>query len=76
MYLTSPGSTDVDRGNREVRELRDRIQSLLPNSDVQVTKFLKDFEYVEKMVVESGTLENQNVQQDFVAEITIKGRGT
>jgi hypothetical protein len=46
---------------------------LLKDHKVEITKRLKDYEYVEEMVVETGDLERKDATQDFVAEITIKG---
>lgn len=73
MKMTYPSTADVDRGNQEVADLRGRIESLLPDYKTEVTKFLKDYEYTEDLVVEAGDLDKQDIQQDFVAEITIKG---
>lgn len=73
LKMTYPSTANVDRGNQEVEDLRGRLESLLPGDDVKVTKFLKDYEYTEGLIVETGDLDTQNIQQDFVAEITIKG---
>lgn len=73
MQMTYPSTTNIDKGNEEVRDLRGRLQGLLPGHKVEVTKFLKDYEYVEEIVVETGDVEKNDVKQDFVAEITIKG---
>ncbi len=73
MQMTYPSTTNIDRGNQEVSDLRARLQSLLPGHVVDVTKFLKDYEYVEEVVVETGDLEKNDMNQDFVAEITVKG---
>lgn len=73
MQMTYPSTTNIDKGNQEVKDLRGRLESLLPDHKVEVTKFLKDYEYVEEIVVETGDLETENVQQDFVAEILIQG---
>ncbi len=71
MQMTYPSTTDVDRGNKEVRDLRTRLERVLPGYRVVVSKFLKDYEYIEELVVETGDLNSINVQQDFIAEITI-----
>jgi hypothetical protein len=73
MQMTYPSTTDIDRGNQEVRDLQQRLKAALPGDDVTVTKFLKDYEYSEGIVVESGDLAREDVKQDFVAEIMIKG---
>lgn len=73
MQMTYPSTTDIDKGNQEVRDLSTRLQTILPDHTVKVTKFLKDYEYVEELVVETGDLEKQNLQQDFIAEIIIEG---
>lgn len=73
MQMTYPSTTDVDKGNKEVDDLRDRLRATLKDHTVEVTKRLKDYEYVQEIVVETGDLKKKNVTQDFVAEITIKG---
>ena len=73
MKMTYPSTADVDQGNQEVADLRGRLEGLLPSHEVEVTKFLKDYEYTEGLVVEAGDLDTQNIQQDFVAEVLVKG---
>jgi hypothetical protein len=73
LQMTYPSTTNIDIGNQEVRDLRGRLQTLLPDRKIEVTKFLKDYEYVEEIVVESGDLEKEDIQQDFIAEIKITG---
>lgn len=73
LKMTYPSTANVDTGNQEVADLRDRIEGLLPLHEVKVTKFLKDYEYTEGLVVETGDLETQNIQQDFVSEILVRG---
>ena len=73
MQMTYPSTTDIDKGNQEVRDLRDRLQQIMPDHETKVTKFLKDYEYVEELVVETGDVDTRDVQQDFVAEITVTG---
>jgi hypothetical protein len=73
LQMTYPSTTNIDSGNKEVGDLRGRLASLMPDNNVEVTKFLKDYEYVEEVVVETGDLKKTDVNQDFVAEISIKG---
>jgi hypothetical protein len=73
LKMTYPGTTDVDRGNQEVLDLSERLGKILPDHKVEITKLLKDYEYTEGLVVETGDLEDENLQQDFVAEIRIDG---
>ena len=73
LKMTYPSTADVDSGNKEVEDLRGRLSALLPDHDVVVTKFLKDYEYTEGLVVEAGDLDKNNIQQDFIAEVLIKG---
>jgi len=73
LKMTYPSTANVDTGNQEVADLRGRIESLLPLHEIKVTKFLKDYEYTEGLVVEAGDLDTQNIQQDFVAEILVRG---
>lgn len=71
--MTYPSTADVDKGNREVAKLRNRIKSLMPGNEVKVIKELQDFSYQEGIVSEAGDVDTQNAQQDFVAEIEITG---
>lgn len=73
MKITYPSTADIDKGNKEVEDLRGRIQSLLPDHEVKVSKLLQDYEYTEGLIVETGDLEKENVKQDFVAEIMVRG---
>jgi len=73
MQITYPSTTDIDKGNEEVRQLRSRLAARLPNHEVKVTKFLRDYQYVEEIVVETGDLEKEELKQDYVVEIQIKG---
>lgn len=73
LQLTYPSTTNIDKGNQEVNDLRDRLVKTLPDHKVEVTKLLKDYEYVEEIVVETGDLEKENLKQDFIAEIKIEG---
>ncbi len=73
MHMTYPSTTNIDKGNQEVRDLRDRLQVTFPAHTIEVTKFLKDYEYTEQIVVETGDLGKNDVAQDFVAEVSIKG---
>ncbi len=74
LRMLFPGATDIDAGNQEVRDLRDRIAASMPEHDVEVVKFLKDYEYTEQVVVNAGAVEERDVSQDFVSEIVIRGR--
>ena len=74
LIMNYPGTTDVDIGNQEVRDLQKRLQLFLPRYDVEVTKYLKDYGYIDEVVVENQNIENQDVTQDFVAEIRIRSK--
>lgn len=72
--VTYPSTADVIKGNQEITLLRDRVQQRLPQGyEATVTKLLKDYQYVEEITVETGNVQSKEVEQDFVAEITIKG---
>lgn len=73
LQMTYPSTTDIERGNSEVQGLSDRLSQTLKGYDVEVTKLLKDYEYTEGLVVETGDLEKKDLTQDFLAEITING---
>lgn len=73
LQMTYPSTTDIERGNNEVQALSDRLANILQGYDVKVTKLLKDYEYTEGLVVETGDLEKNDLTQDFLAEITIDG---
>jgi hypothetical protein len=73
MQMTFPSTTDAKKGNMEVESLSARLQALIPDHVVKVTKKLEDYEYSESIVVESGNAEKEKVSQDFVAELQIEG---
>ncbi len=76
MKMTFPATTDIEKGNQQIDSLQNRLQLIMPDTKVEVTKRLKDYEYVREMVVETGQnglQNNEAATQDFVAEITIKG---
>ena len=73
LQMTYPSTTDIDKGNQEVEGLRDRLRALMPKDKIDVTKALKDFSYQEGLVVEAGDLQKEDVSQEFVAAIEIKG---
>lgn len=74
--MTFPSTTDIDRGNKEVADLRDRLEVLLPQHVIAVEKFLKDYEFVDELVVETGEAKKKDLSQDFVASIRIEGPRT
>ena len=73
MQMTFPSNTNAQKGNDEVRALNGRLQSLLPDHVVEVSKLLEDYEYSEEIVVESGGTSAKTSKQDYVAEIKIEG---
>ena len=73
LQMTYPSTTDVEKGNTEVTSLSNRLSGILQGYEVKVTKLLKDYEYTEGLIVETGDLEKNDLTQDFLAEITIEG---
>lgn len=73
LKMTFPSTADIDKGNQEVADLAKALETVMPKNTIKVTKFLKDYEYTEGLVVETGDLKKENIQQDFVAEIQILG---
>lgn len=74
LQTTFPSTTDIDKGNKEIADLRDRLQANMPEYDVSVTKFLKDYAYVDEITVETGKTDKAPMVQDFIVELVIKGR--
>ena len=74
LKMTYPSTTDIQRGNEEVNALAQRMRERLSEDyEVKVTKLLKDYEYTEGLIIETGRTKNQNLTQDFIAEITVSG---
>jgi hypothetical protein len=73
LQMTYPSSANIEQGNKEVVDLSKALQTVLPDHKVEATKLLKDYQYIEEIVVETGNLERKDISQDFVAEITIRG---
>ncbi len=73
MQIKYPGDSDIEKGNKEIQELQERIQTKLPDHKVTVTKQLKDYKYIEEITVDADKKKSDDVQQDFIAEITVEG---
>jgi hypothetical protein len=74
LIMKYPGTTDVETGNEEVRNLQKRLQLFLPRYTVEVTKYLKDYGYVDEVVVENQDMSKSDIVQDFVAEIRVRSK--
>ncbi|MFP4312909.1 MAG: hypothetical protein ACLFR0_01170 [Alphaproteobacteria bacterium] len=74
VQFTFPSTTDIDRGNEEINALRDRLRKALPNHTVEVDKYLKDTEFVDELVIdENRNNDPEDVAQDYIVSISIKG---
>lgn len=73
IFMTFPSKTDAQKGNQEVRDLRERLQRLLPDHVIEVTKFLEDYEYSEELLFEDRDDLAKSPAQDYIAEILIEG---
>ncbi len=73
MRMTFPSTTDPEKGNEEVDQLQARLQTIMPNHVVKVTKKLEDYEYVDEIVVQTGETAGDAKKADFIAEIKIEG---
>ncbi len=73
LQLTFPSTTDIEKGNKEVDELKARLQKELPDHEVVVQKYLKDTQYVDELVVDEKKTEAEDLVQDFIVSISIKG---
>lgn len=73
LQLTFPRTTDIDKGNAEITALRDRLAKALPKDEVIVDKYLKDTEYVDELVVGKSDIQQDEVEQDFIISLTIRG---
>ena len=71
LVMVFPANVVVDFGNKELRDFRTRLRKALPGHEVEVTKFLDEFKYIADVGGDQG---NRKVQQDKVAEISIKGK--
>ena len=73
MQITYPPDVDVAEGNAEVEAFKNRLQRILPTHVVEVTKRIKDFEYVEEITVESGADEDGEEESDLIVEVMVRG---
>ncbi len=73
LQMSFPSTTNAEKGNREVEDLRSRLQKALPDHIVKVSKLLEDYEYSEEIVVESGSGATKSKSQDYIAELSIEG---
>lgn len=68
-----PSTTDIDAGNAEVERIKDAIAAQLSAFEVSIEKRLKDYEYTQDLVVQTGTSTEQKELQDFTAILNISG---
>lgn len=73
IQFSFPSTTDIDKGNREIDALKDRLQKALPDHTVEVEKYLKDTEYVDELVISDDQTAEEELKQDFIVSISIKG---
>ena len=71
LTMKYPGTADVQKGNEEVLAFQARLRQIMPELKVEVTRLLRDYEYTEGLVVNTGDIQQARIQQDFVAEIKI-----
>lgn len=69
MQMTYPTDIDVDRGNEEIELIAKRMRIAFPQYDVRIEKFLKDYRFVEELVVGR----EESLPQDFLASFLITG---
>lgn len=72
LQMTYPSTMDVDEGNAQVEEFKDKLQALLPSYNVRVAKFLKDYAYTQQVVMETGDVPSSGDLSDFVVELLIE----
>lgn len=74
LRMSFPSTTDAEKGNRKVEDLKGKLQKVLPDSVVKITKLLEDYQYSEEIVVETGGVKSEKSSEDYVAEIQIEKR--
>lgn len=74
LTIIYPTTTNIDQGNRQVKELGKRLKERLPDHTVKVTKLLNDYEYTDQIIVDGGQGGADASEQDFVVEITIESK--
>lgn len=75
MLTTSfPSTIDPEVGVQKINELKDRLAQALPDYEVTVAKQVADLSYTGNFVGEAGeSTTTENVQDDYIAEIKIRG---
>jgi len=73
MTISYDDSVEPDLGVRKTNELRDRIAQRLPNYDVRILKQVADLSYTGNFVGETGNVSIDDEQEDYIAEISVRG---
>jgi len=70
--MSFPNTANVDEGNETVQNIRARLLKSLPGHEIEITKLLRDYEFEDELVLETG--DRANVQQQaFTAAFEIRG---
>ncbi len=69
--MSFPRSIDIDEGNAQVDALRQQLVSKLPEHEVNVLQYLRDYDYDSAVVIDSEA-ETRNTQ-DYAVKISVIG---
>lgn len=69
LTMTYPAQTDIDVGSRDLKRIRNALAAVLSNYDVEIEKGIRDYRYVDDLVIGAG----QKSAQDFPVSILISG---
>lgn len=69
--MSFPRSVDVDEGNKQVDQLRQNLMRMLPEHDVNILQYLRDYDYDSAVVIDSE--EKILNRQDYTVRISVLG---
>jgi hypothetical protein len=73
LQLSFPPTVDLEIGYREVRDFARRLSAVFPDHDVKIERQVADRSYSAESSGEIGKNKQEALQQDYVAEISVRG---
>lgn len=73
--ISFPNTIDPDVGVEKINQLKERLESNLPDYEIAIVRQVADLSYTGNFVGEAGTsTSQQSTPEEYIAEINIRGR--
>ena len=70
--MSFPNTTNIDQGNAQVLKIQEILLKALPDHEIEVTKLLRDYEFQDELVLQTGDRADEQIQV-FESSFEIRG---